>query len=145
ASVQRWNFGWRGLELSPFDDVNLRFGARLHYDFAQFDPDVTPMDDDSEVRRLRVSVSGTIEDDWSFFVERDVAGTSQGWKEAWLRYRPCAGLELTGGSQVAPFSIDEITTSNETLFVERALPNALAAGLYIGLAARAYGDSWSAS
>jgi len=140
-----WRLTDRGVEFSPLEGVDLRLGGRIHYDIAQFDPDQTPIADESGYRRLRWRFSGNLPENLSFYVERDVGGTTIGWKDAWLRYRAFDGLEITAGNQVAPFSLDAVTASDDTLFLERALPTALAAGLYRGVAARGYGEHWTSS
>src|SRR5262245_20562862 len=145
GSDSKWKFGSRGIEFTPSDDVHLRLGGRFHYHVAEFDPDVTELDDTAKTRRLRWSFSGDVLDDWRFYVERDEGGTSEGWKELWLRYAGFTRWEINAGKQVAPFSLDEVSSSDDTLFVERALPNVLAPGLYEGVAARTYGERWFAA
>jgi phosphate-selective porin OprO/OprP len=46
---------------------------------------------------------------------------------------------------VAPFSLEEMTSSNHITFMERALPNAFVPSFQIGALARTSGDGWGAS
>lgn len=140
-----WSAGSRGIEVSPAEWMSLTIGGRLHYDLAQFDPDVTPINDEWGFRRLRVDVSGRVCEDWRFLVDRDLGGTVPGWKSVWLDYRGFDPLRLRAGNHVAPFSLEELTSSNDTTFMERALPNALSPGFYVGLSASTYGDVWGLS
>lgn len=140
-----WSLGPRGVELSPTDWLSLTIGGRLHYDIARFEPDVTPIDDEHGFRRLRVDVSGRVFEDWRFLLDRDLGGTVPGWKSVYLDYRGFGRLRLRAGNQLAPFSLDEFTSSNDTTFMERALPNALSPGFYLGVSASTYGDHWGLS
>lgn len=131
---------YRGLELE-FDepDVELRVGGRLHLDAGLFDDDRTPIDDDVEVRRGRVYLRGEVERDWSFKVEYEFAEDRAGWRNLWLRYRSSRHTSLRVGNFVAPFGLEDISASNHSTFLERALPSALAPSYQTGVRFNARG------
>lgn len=130
-------FGSTGLVITPADNsYRLRFGGRLHYDSVRFGEDVTPFEDQNDFRRMRLNLSGRVGKDWRFMVDRDVGGSSPGWKNVWVSYSGIKHLTLKAGQMTAPFGMDELTGSNDTLFLERALPSALAPGLLVGAQGR---------
>lgn len=79
-------FGRNGLVYENRNtDVELTVGGRLHLDVVDFDSAVTPFADDTRVRRARIYGSAKY-GDWKLKVDRDIGGTSRGWKNVWLRY-----------------------------------------------------------
>lgn len=115
-------------------DGNFRaeFNGRLHVDTAQFNDDITPEPNDTDIRRLRLGVSGEIAKAVRFNVEGDVAGTATGWKNVWVSYTGIDGLEIRGGSFTAPFSLEDLRSSNGTEFMERSLAQSFAPGFLVG-------------
>jgi phosphate-selective porin OprO/OprP len=129
-----WSDGNGRLDLSAerfltlrFEEPDLRFhiGGRFHGDGAVFDDDTSSIDDDVEVRRGRAYFSGRLFEDWSFKVEYDFAGERAGWRNLWARYKPFKRAWIKGGNFVAPFGLEEVSSSNYTTFMERALPSAI--------------------
>lgn len=141
-----WTLGERGIETNFLDgDLELRLGGRIHLDAAAFAEDVTDFDDAFEFRRLRVALNGRYKDDWRYLMDYDFGGTVEGWKSLWLRYAGYEDFRITVGNQIAPFSLEELTSSNALTFVERSLANALSPAFYAGAAAQYRGENWSAS
>lgn len=135
-----------GLTVSSDDGENeLSFGGRLHYDVAQFDDDVTPLADDNDIRRLRLSLSGRFLDDWRFKLERDVGGTSDGWKNAWLGYSGIQHWNFKAGNMTAPVGMEQTYGSNDMPLMERSLSAALAPGFLTGAQARYDRRGWTAA
>lgn len=125
--------------------VQLRLGGRLHYDVAWFDSDLTPFGDDGDIRRFRYDLSGRIGDDWSFKLERDDAGTVQGWKGLWLAWRGIEHVRLSVGNQVAPFGNEQLQSSNHLMFMERSLASALTPNFLKGVQGRYARGDWTAT
>lgn len=126
-------FGPTGLVIKPADDsYRLRFGGRLHYDSVRFGEDITPFQDQNDFRRMRLYLAARVGKDWRFMVDRDFGGSSTGWKSVWVSYSGIKHLTLKAGQMSAPFGMEELAASNDTLFLERALPSALAPGLLVG-------------
>lgn len=126
-------------------DMQLRLGGRLHYDAASFDSDLTPISDNGDIRRFRYDLSGRLGDDWSFKIERDDAGTAQGWKSTWLAWRGIKHLRLSVGNQVAPFGNEQLQSSNNLLFMERSLASALSPNFLKGVQGRYTRSAWTAT
>jgi phosphate-selective porin OprO/OprP len=133
-----------GLRISSRDDAfQLRLDGRLHLDSAQFEEDVSPLADATKIRRARVRADFHFGDDWRLRADRDVGGVVEGWKSLYLEYRGFRRTRLTLGNQLVPFSLDELTGSNDTMFMERALPNALSPGILTGLTYAKWRGGWS--
>jgi phosphate-selective porin OprO/OprP len=136
----------RGLLIEwPEAGNSLRVGGRLQYDISSFDADVTGLEDENDFRRARLYLSGRLGDNWRFKVERDEAKITRDWTNVWFEYRGIEDWRLRAGQTVAPFSLEEMTSSNHITFMERALPNAFVPSFQIGALARTSGDGWGAS
>ena len=132
-----------GAEVSWDDDRYLRLGGRIHYDIARYSDDVTLLEDDQDFRRARFVLRGGY-DDWQFRADYDV-GLVDGWRNLYVRYRGWNRVRVTAGNQVAPFSLDELSSSNDLAFLERSLASALSPAMLTGVAVRTWGDDWSAT
>jgi phosphate-selective porin OprO/OprP len=132
-----------GAEVEWDDDRYLRFGGRIHYDVARFDDDVTLLEDEQDFRRARAILRARY-DDWEFRADYDV-GIVEGWRNLYVRYRGWNRKRLTIGNQVAPFSLDDLASSNDLAFLERSLTSALSPGMLTGISLRTWGDDWSAT
>lgn len=96
-------------------------GARLHLDQAWHDADTEPLDDDFLVRRAAVGVDGKFNDDWSFEAGYDFADDGE-FKDVYLQYEGWKAGAIAAGQFKVPFGLEELTSSNNTMFIERALP-----------------------
>jgi phosphate-selective porin OprO/OprP len=134
-------FSYRSSDGNFKADLN----GRLHVDTAQFNDDITPEPNDTDIRRLRIGVSGEIEKAIRFNVEGDVAGTSTGWKNVWLSYTGIDGLEVRGGSFTAPFSLEDLRSSNGTELMERSLAQSFAPGFLVGGMVKVDRRHWTVS
>jgi phosphate-selective porin OprO/OprP len=130
----------RGLRLELEDpEIDLRLGGRFHWDAAWFDDDRASIDDDTEVRRGRLYLEGRLLDSWSFKIEREFAGSRDGWRNLWIGWAPTRNLGFRAGNFVAPFGLEEVSSSNHSTFLERALPSTFAPSYQTGLAVRTRG------
>jgi phosphate-selective porin OprO and OprP len=119
----------------------LTLGGRLHIDLAAYDgEEETDFDDDPEVRRARLELEAQAFDTWDATFQYDFADDDEPVKDALLEYSGIDGLALTVGNFDEPFSLEELTSSNDITFLERSLPTLFAPGRNVGIAARAYRD-----
>lgn len=124
---------------------SLRIGGRLHGDIAAIDSE-GEHDTVEEWRRARLSLSGRIANDWRFRYEHDFAADPDNEiKDAWIGYYGWTGAALRAGNLQEPVSIDELSSSNATTFMERALPNALVPGYHLGVMGNLWGERWNAA
>lgn len=132
-----------GVEYRFAKRKSLTLGGRVHYDFASFDDDVTQFDDDSDFRRLRASLKGRV-DDFHLRADYDF-GLVEGWRGLYVQYRGFKRTRITVGQMVAPFSLDDLMSSNDMTFMERSLGSALSPGMLLGASYQTWGKHWTAT
>ena len=139
-------FKWYWKEGLKFDTndgaFKMKFNGRIQLDNAFYDADgdvvsVTgedPWDDGVEFRRTRLEVAGDIYDDIEFKIQYDWAGEGvAAFKDVYMGLKTDVGLFRVGHFK-EPFSLDELTSSKDIQFMERALPNIFAPSRNTGLA-----------
>jgi phosphate-selective porin OprO and OprP len=93
--------------------------GRFHLDAAYFDEDDVPLDNGFLNRRTRIGVSGRINETWSGQIEYDFAENGVAANDVFLRGRIGPGA-LTIGQFKVPMGLNELTSSNNITFIERA-------------------------
>ncbi len=124
--------GRNGLRYST-DNLEVSLGGRLHLDAAHIDDSGLSIEDE-EIRRARLELSVRLYNDWRLRVDREFAHGG-GWRNLWLSYDVTEALTLRAGNFIAPFSMEDVGSSNETMFLERSLSQELAPGFDVGVAA----------
>ncbi len=135
---------WKdGLRLDSNDgSVKLKIGGRIHTDFGFFAEDGTlerrfgDFDDGVTFRRARIEFEGDIRGNLSFKAAYDFAGGDADFRDVFLRFKkvPYAG-NLTIGQFKEPFSLEQITSSNNITFMERSLADTLVPARNVGIMA----------
>ncbi len=126
------------------------------------------LDDGVNVRRARIGLVGKFLGDWNYALVYDFGGSSDGFggtgsaggtavgflpggalsgvENAYLSYtgiKPFGGkLAIEGGVMDLPYTMDEATSSNDTLFMERASAGVIAANIAAGDFRSAAGARW---
>lgn len=106
--------------------------GRIHLDYASYSDDVASLNDGFRVRRARIGLRGTHGDTWSYLTEVDLAENGVDYKDMWLGYDGIGNGRLRVGQFKVPFSLEELTSSNNITFMERALPNVFSLSRRIG-------------
>lgn len=127
---------WKdGLRLDSNDgSFKLKIGGRIQYDTAFFAENSNletnigeDIEDDSEFRRARLYVAGTIHDNIEFKAQYDFADGDADFKDV---YMGLLGVPIVGNVRLGhfkePFSIEELTSSKYITFMERSLANTFA-------------------
>jgi len=131
---------WKdGIRMDSRDgQVKLKFGGRLHYDFAWMgDGDaearVGELADGAETRRGRLYVSGDLGKNVGFKWEYDWSTGAAVAQDLYLELKqlPVVGTFRVGHFK-EPFSLEEMLSANYLTFLERGLPNALVPGRNAG-------------
>ena len=105
-------------------------GGRIHFDAYAFDRDIAPVTGTTEFRRARLTLAGKAYG-WEYKLEQDFsAGTNlDGLRDAYIATGLWGGKATIG--HFKPYrSMEELTSSNEILMMER--PFASASGLFSG-------------
>jgi phosphate-selective porin OprO/OprP len=126
------------------------------------------LDDGVNARRARIGVLGKFLGDWNYVLFYDFAGSSDGFagtasaggttvgflpggglsgiERAYLSYtgvKPFGGqLAIEGGYMKVPYALDKATSSNDTLFLERASSEVIAVNIAAGNRRSAFGARW---
>lgn len=129
---------------APADDgyPTLELGGRAHLDVAFYDDDVRKLGDGGEVRRARLFASGKLAAEWSYKAQFDFAGGDVATKDLYVAYSGLSAGDLTIGQFKQPLSLENLTSSKYTTFVERALPVGLASDRRLGIGFEADGDRY---
>ncbi len=120
-----------GLKVTSDDgESTFQLGGRLHLDAAFYDEDSSEIDNDTEVRRARILLKGVIEKDWEYKINFDFAGGDTESKDVFIKHKPSG---ITIGHQKAPFSLEEMGSSNDMPFIERGMLNSLVTSRRLGV------------
>ena len=105
-------------------------GGRIHFDSYAFDRDIAPVTGTTEFRRARLTLGGKAFG-WEYKMEQDfAAGTNlEGLRDLYIA-KSALGGKVTIGHFKPYRSMEELTSSNEILMMER--PFASATGLFNG-------------
>ncbi len=106
-------------------DTRVHLGGRLHLDYAFFDDDLTPIDDDFDVRRGRPMLEVEIGDDWKAKLEVELAVDARRLRAAWVQWDGIDHVKVRVGNQTLPFGLEDQESSNTIVFNERSLASAL--------------------
>ena len=119
--------------------------GQLHFDAAGYDyrPNSAltapqQLNNGVNARRARLGVVGTFARDFDFGLVLDGGGTTDGaasLNKAYVTYRGFKSfynLSLDAGYIDVPYTLDQATSSNNTLFMERASPNTIATSVNAG-------------
>jgi len=123
--------------------------GRLHLDTAAYSYNpksvsTSPqsLNDGINARRARLGLIGTFNRDWEYSVVVDAGGTTDGavtLNNAYVAYKGVKGLVIQGGYIDVPYTLDEATSSNNIMFMERAASQVLATNLAAGDNRSAFG------
>ena len=115
---------FRGAPRLSSGDWSIKPRGRLQYDFghvAQPDGVVRPdLGSGDEIRRARIGVEGTMPGGFGFTFEMDLAEGEVEITDALLSYRASSRVSLTLGQHNNFQSLEELTSSRFTSFIERA-------------------------
>lgn len=129
-----------------------QLGAYFQLDSALYDDDRTDFSSGTELRRGRLSLSGTLYSDWDYKFEADLAGATQGGTtntvsitDAYLRWNGLRPFAVTAGSFKVPFGLEAVGSAKYQTFMERGLPFAFLTLRRLGGMVSSNGDNWSAA
>lgn len=143
--------------------------SRVHWDVGGYDyrpnsASTVPqkLDSGENVRRARIGVAGKFFNDWNFALVYDFGGSSDGFggaaagsdpgggvsgiENAYLSYtglKPFGGkMAIEAGIMDLPYTLDEATSSNDIMFMERASSGVVATNIAAGDFRSAVGARW---
>jgi phosphate-selective porin OprO and OprP len=129
--------------LAAEDTPNIKFGGRIQADNTDFQNDKYAYTDGSELRRARLFVSGDLSENWDYKVQVDFAPVNSELKDVYLRYNGFENSRISIGNFKQFSSLEELTSSNNTTFTERSLPNALVTSRRMGIGFQNWSERYS--
>lgn len=123
-------------------NFKMKMGGRLEndwiwateeHDLKDFD-DIGDLEDGTEFRRARFFTSGTIYENVEFKLEFDFAEGEADLKDAYIALKDLPFGSIKGGHFKEPFSLEELTSANTIVFMEKGLPNLFAPSRNAGFA-----------
>ncbi|MES2683669.1 MAG: porin [Pseudomonadota bacterium] len=134
-----------GFRLSTADGTaSMQLGTLQQLDVASYQSDQTDLADGSELRRSRLSLSGTFLKDWQYRFEHEFSGTT-GVTDAYLAYAALKPFTITVGQFKQPFGMEALAADKNIPFMERSLPFAFVTTRAPGLMLGSSGPNWSAN
>ena len=107
-----------GLEVSN-GDYSLRIGGRLQYDYNRSELNGDVDEDQFDSRRARLYVSGTVSKDWAYKLQFNLDGS--GFEDLYISYKGFGeAANVTIGNQREPFGLQDQTSSNDIVILERS-------------------------
>ena len=134
AEEVKVKMGNKGVEFESADkDFKFRLGGRIHADASYSSGDDNLVhngahaeaNDGTEIRRARMEMMGTFYKDWDFKSQFDFADNNVSVKDLFIQYTGLKDFEITAGQQKQAFSRELQESSNDMMFMERSLMNAL--------------------
>lgn len=120
-----------GIKVTSADkNFEASLGGRIHFDAYAFDKDIAATTDTTEFRRARLTLAGKAWG-WEYKMENDFAAGSNldGFRDLYIAKNMLGG-KVTIGHFKQYRSMEELTSSNEILMMER--PTTSATGIYNG-------------
>lgn len=131
---------------SPDEDFSMRVGGRIMAQGAVFNEDQQELGDGSEIRRARLFASGRLWKVWNYKLQYDFTGTGKaGIADAYIQYAGLPGSKITLGHFKEPFSLQNMTSSKYTTFIERSTSQVLTGGRNLGISYGTGGSNWTAN
>jgi phosphate-selective porin OprO/OprP len=128
--------------MPAFAQVQAKVTGRVQFDVRDqsngftdsADRDTASAADNFEIRRARIGVSGTINKDISYEVVGNAVGSSTNFVDtAFANYGFNKAAQFRAGRFKQPFSLEELTSSNNIDFMERSYGNQMVPGKRLGL------------
>lgn len=104
---------------------SIRGGGRIQADSTLFDNDKYSYQDGSELRRGRVYVRGNLSGAWDYRIQAELSGEEPELRDGYLRYTGAGNNRVTIGNFKQFSSLENLTSSNNMTFTERAMANIL--------------------
>jgi phosphate-selective porin OprO and OprP len=131
---------WRdGLRFTSADGMfDLRIGGRFMFDWVwmgeddRIKADFGQQEDGVRFRRGRFYMRGNIYENMDFMLQIDFAGGEVALRDVFLGLSDFPIGKLRMGQFKEPFGLEQLTSSNQITFVERALPDVFTPGRNVG-------------
>ncbi len=136
---------WKdGLRFESADKkYKFKLGGRIHYDGQFFDPDsdtksavetgANRIEDGTELRRARIEMSGEVAEHTEWALGMDFGSGTTNFRNAYVGVKDLPIGNIRAGQFKEPYGLEQITSSNNEVFTERSLMNALVPAFNAGV------------
>jgi phosphate-selective porin OprO/OprP len=128
--------------------IQWNLGGRLHFDVGGGEGRGSNLDESSlwrgRLRRAWIEFEAAFNRSWTFEGQIAPFNREEPIENLAIGYSGSAPLVVVLGNVKEPFSLEELTSSNDITFMERSLANALVPGHNTGLAIGVSGERWTA-
>jgi phosphate-selective porin OprO/OprP len=136
---------WKdGLRFESADKrYKFKLGGRIHYDGQFFDPDddtknavetgTNRIEDGTEIRRARLELSGEVGDRVEWALGMDFGSGTTNFRNAYAGVRDLPFGSFRAGQFKEPYGLEQVSSSNNEMFTERSLMNALVPAFNAGV------------
>jgi phosphate-selective porin OprO/OprP len=129
---------------------SFKIGGFAQIDGGIFNDDKRDRPDGTNIRRARLSASGTIARDFKYKIENDFAGNASALTDVYLEYAGWNPTSITVGQFKEPFGLETLTSDLFTDFIERSVVHSFSPDRKIGVMVSTYGETapigfWTAS
>jgi len=141
----------RGLEYTRDNsEFYLRVGGRIFIDFVKYFEDKNDLGDNGlGIRNFMIEMNGRFNKQWlyrlswgGFTSGGRFEGSSAFLDDAFVSYNGFEKIALVIGQHSEPFSLEDMSSSLTSTFMERGLPNALVTGTNLGASFSTYRSWW---
>jgi phosphate-selective porin OprO and OprP len=119
--------------------------GRVNLDGATYRGAANRLPSGFEVRRARLGVKGTLARNFLAEFDLDFADNGIEIKDMWAGYAGFKNSIIRAGNHKAPFGFDTLTSSKNTVFIERAYLDAWSPDRLLGLSYSRWGRNWQFS
>lgn len=136
-----------GIKVETADgDFSAQLGGRVQADAAFYGQDKSRMGDGTQIRRLYVTLGGTVMKDWDYKAEVDFGNNATSIRDAYIAYNDLGPFKVTAGHFKEPFGLEELASDNYITFLERATnDSAFVPSRHVGAQLATNGGNWSAA
>lgn len=123
---------------------SFRHTGRIHIDNGAFIDDEKNHPNETKLRRARIGLNGKLPQDLSFRVAVDFGNKELVFKDAFLSYNGIKNTQFRVGDFKPGFMLEEMISSNDMTFIERApILNAFTNARRLGAAFDTHGENWT--
>lgn len=142
------SIAWKGAPrlTSANGDYSAKMRGRVQSDAwsVSDDPEGRNYPSGTELRAVRLGITGTLGPVLSYEAEADFAGNDVAVKAAYLQYKGASPWKFRVGNLKPNISLENMTGLHQLTFMERALPNVFAiSDEILGASAATAGERWS--
>ena len=104
-------------------DCKFQIGGRIQYDYARSELNGDTQNDGFDVRRARIFIKGNVSKYWGFKAQANLDGDGgdDNFEDLYLQYTGFGkGAVVTIGNSKQPYGLEEVTSSKDISFLERA-------------------------